>query len=72
MADTRTEVIFDVGANIGYKTNFFLDIYLPATVYAFEPDPNRFQILEKNFADQPRVNDGNTAIYSREGGAAFH
>jgi FkbM family methyltransferase len=72
MADTRTEVIFAVGANIGYKTNFFLDIYPLATVYAFEPDPNRFQILEKNFADQPRVNDGNTAIYSREGGAAVH
>ncbi len=43
------DVVVDVGANIGYYTLIFARRVGPAgKVYAFEPDPNNFELLRKN------------------------
>ncbi len=43
------DVVFDIGANIGYYTLMFAKLVGPkGKVYAFEPDPTNFSLLEKN------------------------
>lgn len=44
----KSDIVIDIGANIGYYTLFFSS--LAAKVYAFEPDPTNFSILQKNVA----------------------
>ena len=41
------DLIYDVGANLGYKTNIFLK--LGARVVAVDPDPSNKRILEESF-----------------------
>ena len=43
--------ILDCGANIGLGTLFFKQRYPDSTVIAYEADPQIFQILKKNVAD---------------------
>lgn len=44
------DVVFDIGANIGWYTNHIAATYPSATVYAFEPIPETFQKLSGNIA----------------------
>ena len=45
----KGEVVLDIGANIGYYTLIFARLVgEKGKVFAFEPDPNNFQILKKN------------------------
>lgn len=44
----ETPTIFDCGSNIGLATLFFKWLYPHSIVYAFEPDPMAFKILERN------------------------
>jgi FkbM family methyltransferase len=39
--------IFDVGANTGQSIKFFKSLYPNAKIYAFEPSPKTFSLLEK-------------------------
>ena len=46
------DIVIDVGANIGYYTLLFAKkVGENGKVYAFEPDPVSFTILEKNIKD---------------------
>ena len=43
------DVVLDIGANIGYYTLLLAQLVGPSgKVYAFEPDPKNFELLEKN------------------------
>jgi FkbM family methyltransferase len=42
------KLIFDLGANVGYSSAYFLSRYPGCTVLAVEPDPHNFAVLRKN------------------------
>lgn len=44
----ETDIIVDVGANIGYYTLFFAKLAPEGMVYPFEPDTTNFELLRKN------------------------
>ena len=50
-AETSTPVIIDVGSNIGLAILFFKRLYPASTVIGFEPDPDAYEVLTRNIAD---------------------
>ncbi|MBC8488000.1 MAG: FkbM family methyltransferase [Bacteroidetes bacterium] len=68
-------VAFDLGANIGYITLIMADkVGESGHVYAVEPDPRNFAILEKNIRLNnytERVSSYQTAISNRNGTCRF-
>lgn len=53
------DVVIDVGANIGYYTTILANcVGILGKVYAFEPEPNNFKLLQKNI----RANGFNNVI----------
>ena len=44
-------VVYDIGANIGNHTIYFASAIDNAQIYAFEPIPENFTMLERNVAD---------------------
>jgi len=61
------DTVVDVGANIGYFTSLMSILVGPeGKVYAFEPDPVNFALLEENTADLENVVRFPTAIIAGE------
>lgn len=56
-------IVFDIGANHGHYISKFVDI--GAIVYAFEPDPHNFAVLQEKFKGNQNVHLLNAAIGSR-------
>jgi FkbM family methyltransferase len=50
LADGKTPVIIDLGANIGLASLWFKERYPKATILAVEPNAANFQILKQNLA----------------------
>ena len=48
-------VILDIGANIGISTLYLAALFPNARLFAFEPDPDNFQLLIKNTQALERV-----------------
>lgn len=46
----REGLILDCGANVGVSAAYFLSRFPAATVMAVEPDPDNFDLLERNLA----------------------
>jgi FkbM family methyltransferase len=46
--DIRPKVIVDAGANIGMATLYFATQYPAAKIFAIEPEPSNFKILQQN------------------------
>lgn len=46
--DLKPAIIFDLGANTGASAIFFGIRYPGSVIYAFEPDPEVFEVLKKN------------------------
>ena len=63
-------VIFDVGAHHGESLEFFNEIYPNSHIYCFEPDPDSYDVLRKNFPDHP--NTYNLAISDQVGEVSFY
>jgi FkbM family methyltransferase len=51
----RPQVILDIGANIGITTIWLKEQFANATIYAFEPMPENFRLLQKNTAKLANV-----------------
>jgi FkbM family methyltransferase len=70
---TDTPVIFDCGANIGFATIFFKWLFPKARIYAFEPDPTTYALLEKNVKNNKLqdVYTYNVALSGTEGPIDF-
>jgi FkbM family methyltransferase len=49
------KVIIDAGANIGTASVFYANRYPEARIYAIEPDPSNFLMLQKNTCSYPAV-----------------
>ena len=51
------DVVLDLGANIGYYTLIFARLVGPqGRVFAFEPDPENFRLLERNVKENHYTN----------------
>lgn len=60
------QTIIDAGANIGYTARFFAGaVGETGKVYAFEPNPLIFPLLEKNVAGSEQVKTFNLGLSSR-------
>ncbi len=60
------QTIIDAGANIGYTARFFAEaVGEGGIVYAFEPNPLIFPLLEKNVAGSEQVKTFNLGLSSR-------
>lgn len=61
----RGQIVLDVGANVGYLTRFFARrTGATGTVYAFEPNPVVFALLQRNTASLPQVSAFNIGLSS--------
>jgi len=60
----QAKIIFDIGANIGVTTLMLANRYPEATIYAFEPHPENFYILQKNTKHLPKVKTFNFGLYN--------
>lgn len=49
------KIIFDIGANIGVVSVILANLYPEAKIYAFEPERENYEILEKNVSSYPNV-----------------
>jgi FkbM family methyltransferase len=67
---TGPALIFDVGANIGEKTERFRELGM--RVCAFEPDPQAFKTLRSRFRNSSEVTLVNSALSDQIGQAVFH
>lgn len=59
--DVKDKIVLDIGAHVGFSVNYFLEQGAKG-IYAFEPDPETFKILEENFKDNPKVILFNEAV----------
>lgn len=63
--------ILDCGANIGVTVRYWKHLYPDASVIAFEPDPEIFQILKNNVRSFPGIELVQAAVWSSEGEISF-
>ncbi len=63
----RPSVIWDIGANIGLATLYFKKRYPHATIHAFEPQKENFQLLQLNTSGLPGVNPCAYALGEQSG-----
>ena len=69
--DGDPEVIFDLGANVGFATLFFRRSFPRAQILAVEADPRTFTRLEHNVAGLPGVRTVNCAAADTDGTMTF-
>ncbi|HET9955298.1 MAG TPA: FkbM family methyltransferase [Polyangiaceae bacterium] len=72
LVDVTPQVIFDVGANVGYSALYFARKYPQARIFSFEPDPRNFRILQRNTASLSRITCFPMALASHDGEASFY
>jgi FkbM family methyltransferase len=57
--------IVDAGANVGYASVRFAELYPQADIVAIEPDRENFEILQQNVAPYPRVRGLQCGVWPR-------
>lgn len=70
-ADTPPHII-DAGANIGLSVLYFKRLHPEATLVAYEPDPQMFELLVHNTAGLPGVELRNAAAWTAETRLTFY
>lgn len=69
----RGDIVWDVGANVGYYTKKFADIVgAPGHVVAFEPSPHTFATLSGAVTNNHNVTIANVALSNFEGYTDFY
>lgn len=70
---TDTPLIIDAGAHIGISVLYFKSVFPKSRIIAFEPEPNNFQLLEKNISvnNLTDVSTYNYALSNYEGEAVL-
>jgi predicted O-methyltransferase YrrM len=72
IALAKGDCVWDIGANIGLFTMFLQENFEDISVYAFEPSPRIFEILQANIERYaPRVAAHCYGIAGEEGEAKF-
>jgi FkbM family methyltransferase len=66
--DGYLPVIVDAGANVGYSSIFFSEVYPQALVLAVEPDTATFAVLVQNCSGYSRIRPINAALWSHDRG----
>jgi FkbM family methyltransferase len=71
---TKCPIIIDCGANVGFSVAYFKSILPNCTIYAFEPDPETFKLLEKNVTNCnfEKVNIINQGLGGTKKNASFY
>lgn len=66
-------IIFDCGANIGLSVLFFKRIFPNATVIAYEPEPETFEVLKANVEAHDLINVQlhQSAVWTHDGSIYF-
>lgn len=67
VAEGRTPLILDLGANIGASARVLARYYPAAEILAVEPEPGNFALLEANTAGIERIRCVQAAVAAREG-----
>jgi FkbM family methyltransferase len=65
LAEGRTPIIVDAGANIGLSALWFAKLYPNAKIYAVEPDDANMELLARNIADKPQIVPLRGAVWDR-------
>lgn len=68
----NVSVIFDIGANRGDVVARYVEMFPAAVIYAFEPFPDSFGILEERFKRNNSVHCFKLAIADEEGMKTFY
>lgn len=59
------KTIIDAGANAGYATIYFANLFKEANIIAIEPAPENYTLLKKNTSAIPKVNILTSALWSK-------
>jgi FkbM family methyltransferase len=62
LARDAVRTVLDIGANVGVTALYFSQIFPNAQVYAFEPAPDNFAVLERNIANSKRIRGFNFGL----------
>ena len=66
LAREDVRCVLDIGANVGATALYFSQVFPNAQVYAFEPAPDNFAVLEKNVANCDRIRAFNFALGAKD------
>ena len=66
------KTILDIGANEGQFADKMHAVFPAATIYSFEPIPETFAVLTKNFENVPQIKPVNIAIGDAAGEISFN
>lgn len=69
---TRAPVVVDAGANIGLFSLLCLQLNQHTRIFAFEPSPEAFALLERNLSAYPNAECGRLALGARRAVATIH
>lgn len=65
-------IIFDVGAHHGCVTKTFRSLFPSASIYAFEPFPESFNVLQALTCSDPNIYALNLGLSDHNGLKVFH
>jgi len=66
----KGDVVLDIGANIGFMTAFFSKMNGQSEIYALEPDPSNYKLLQENISllgIESTVMAENIAVWKEDG-----
>jgi FkbM family methyltransferase len=62
LAPESVRTVLDIGANVGITALYFSEIFPRASIYAFEPVPDNYALLQKNTANCARIRGFNFGL----------
>ena len=66
LAAGAVRTVLDIGANVGVTALYFSRIFPNAQIYAFEPAPDNFAVLERNIANSKRIRGFNFGLGAKD------